>query len=58
VICQRGQKLSEGTAAWLWHEGIEAQTLEGGFEACKKAGELLVDTGRVRGAMNAVAPFG
>jgi rhodanese-related sulfurtransferase len=44
VVCQRGQKLSEGTAAWLRHEGIEAQTLEGGFEAWKKANELLVRT--------------
>jgi rhodanese-related sulfurtransferase len=24
VVCQRGQKLSEGTAAWLRHDGIEA----------------------------------
>lgn len=24
-------KLSEGTAAWLRYESIEAQTLEGGF---------------------------
>jgi rhodanese-related sulfurtransferase len=42
AVCQRGQKLSEGTAAWLRQEGIEAQTLEGGFEAWKKAGEPLV----------------
>jgi len=42
VVCQKGQKLSEGTAAWLRHGGIEAQVLEGGFEAWKKAGELLV----------------
>jgi rhodanese-related sulfurtransferase len=42
VVCQRGQKLSEGTAAWLRHEGIDAQTLEGGFEAWMKAGELVV----------------
>jgi hypothetical protein len=34
VVCQRGQKLSEGTAAWLRHEGIDAQTLEGGRIAC------------------------
>jgi rhodanese-related sulfurtransferase len=47
VVCQRGQKLSEGTAAWLRHEGIDAQTLEGGFEAWKKAGELLVRTGSI-----------
>jgi rhodanese-related sulfurtransferase len=42
VVCQRGQKLSEGTAAWLRYEGIDAQSLEGGFEAWKKSGELLV----------------
>jgi rhodanese-related sulfurtransferase len=33
VVCQRGQKLSDG---------IEAQTLEGGFEAWKKANEPLL----------------
>ena len=42
VVCQKGQKLSEGAAAWLRHGGVEAQNLEGGFEAWKKAGELLV----------------
>ena len=47
VVCQSGQKLSEGTAAWLRHEGIDAQTLEGGFEAWKKAGELLVRTDKL-----------
>ena len=47
VVCQRGQKLSEGTAAWLRHEGIDAQTLEGGFEAWKKAGEPLVRTDKL-----------
>ena len=47
VVCQRGQKLSEGTAAWLRHDGIEAQTLEGGFEAWKKAGEPLVRVDRL-----------
>jgi rhodanese-related sulfurtransferase len=44
VACQKGLKLSEGTAAWLRHDGIEAQSLEGGFEAWKKAGEVLVRT--------------
>lgn len=44
VVCQRGQKLSEGTAAWLRHEGIDAQTLEGGFAAWRKAGEPLLRT--------------
>jgi rhodanese-related sulfurtransferase len=47
VACQRGQKLSEGTAAWLRHEGIDAQTLEGGFEAWKKAGETLLRTDKL-----------
>ena len=47
VVCQRGQKLSEGTAAWLRHEGIDAQTLEGGYEAWSKAGETLVRTDKL-----------
>jgi rhodanese-related sulfurtransferase len=47
VVCQRGQKLSEGTAAWLRHEGIDAETLEGGFEGWKKAGEPLVRTDKL-----------
>ena len=33
VVCQRGQKLSEGTAALLRTHGIAAETLEGGTEA-------------------------
>jgi rhodanese-related sulfurtransferase len=44
VVCQRGQKLSEGAAAWLRHGGINAQSLEGGFEAWKNAGEPLLRT--------------
>ena len=42
VICQRGVKFSQGVAAWLRNEGLDAQSLEGGFEAWNKAGELLV----------------
>jgi rhodanese-related sulfurtransferase len=37
VICRRGQKLSEGVAAWLRIEGVAAETLDGGFEAWKAA---------------------
>lgn len=33
IICQRGLKLSHGTAAWLRHEGVSSDVLEGGFEA-------------------------
>ena len=32
VVCQRGQKLSEGAAAWLRHEGVPAEALAAGFE--------------------------
>jgi rhodanese-related sulfurtransferase len=47
VACQRGLKLSEGTAAWLRHEGAEARVLEGGFVAWRDAGLPLVRTGLV-----------
>jgi rhodanese-related sulfurtransferase len=47
VSCQRGAKLSEGVAAWLRHEGIAAENLEGGFEAWVAAGHSLVRTGKL-----------
>jgi rhodanese-related sulfurtransferase len=37
VICQWGKKLSEGTAAWLRHCNIAAESLEGGHVAWKQA---------------------
>jgi rhodanese-related sulfurtransferase len=40
VICQRGQKLSQGVAAWLRHEGIAADVLEGGFAAWTPSSNL------------------
>ncbi|MFL5331820.1 MAG: chromate resistance protein ChrB domain-containing protein [Geminicoccaceae bacterium] len=42
MVCQRGQKLSEGAAAWLRHEGVPAESLAGGFEAWRQAGLPLV----------------
>jgi rhodanese-related sulfurtransferase len=42
VVCQRGAKLSHGVAAWLRHEGIPAEVLEGGHEAWAAAGLPLV----------------
>jgi rhodanese-related sulfurtransferase len=33
VVCQAGRKLSHGVAAYLRHAGIDAEVLEGGFEA-------------------------
>ncbi|RVB24031.1 thiosulfate sulfurtransferase GlpE, partial [Mesorhizobium sp. M7A.F.Ca.CA.001.07.2.1] len=44
VVCQKGQKLSQGVVAWMRHEGISAESLEGGFEAWRDAGGLLVRT--------------
>src|ERR1700759_4923601 len=37
VICHKGQKLSEGTAAWLRHGNIAAEILEGGQVAWNEA---------------------
>lgn len=37
VVCQKGQKLSEGTAAWLRCGKVAAEVLEGGHLAWKEA---------------------
>jgi rhodanese-related sulfurtransferase len=42
VVCLRGEKLAQGTAAWLRHANAAAETLEGGFEGWKSAGLPLV----------------
>ncbi len=42
IYCQRGEKLSQGAAAWLRHQGVSARNVEGGFEAWRKAGLPLV----------------
>jgi rhodanese-related sulfurtransferase len=47
VVCQKGLKLSQGVGAWLRHARIDAQTLEGGFEAWRAGGQLLVKTDRL-----------
>ena len=47
VVCQRGQKLSQGAAAWLRHHGVAAESLEGGFEAWRQAEGLLVSPGQL-----------
>ena len=47
VYCQRGLAPSQGVAAWLRHEGIHAQTLEGGYQAWCESGEMLVRTGKL-----------
>ena len=47
VSCQKGLKLSQGVAALLRHDGIEAETLEGGFLAWRDAGQMLVKTAKL-----------
>jgi rhodanese-related sulfurtransferase len=42
VVCERGQKLSEGTAAWLRHAGVAAEVLDGGFRAWVAAAQPAV----------------
>jgi rhodanese-related sulfurtransferase len=47
VICHKGEKLSEGTAAWLRHNSIVAETLEGGQVGWKKAELPTVPAGKI-----------
>lgn len=47
VSCLRGAKLAQGTAAWLRQLGVEAETLEGGFEGWKDAKLPLLDTSKL-----------
>jgi rhodanese-related sulfurtransferase len=47
VYCRDGGDVSQGTAAWLRQAGIDAQTLEGGFEAWCKAEQPLLSTSRL-----------
>ena len=42
VICQEGLQLSQGVGAWMRAQGIDAQTMEGGFQAWRKERQLLV----------------
>ncbi|MBL0405871.1 chromate resistance protein [Microvirga aerilata] len=42
VICQKGLKISQGVAAWLRHEGVPADSLEGGALAWARAGLPMV----------------
>jgi rhodanese-related sulfurtransferase len=42
VVCLRGAKLAQGTAAWLRQANAQAETLEGGFEGWKASNLPLV----------------
>jgi rhodanese-related sulfurtransferase len=47
VVCLRGEKLAQGTAAWLRHLNVRAETLDGGFEGWKSAKLPLVQTSKL-----------
>jgi len=47
VVCHEGLQLSQGISAWLRHQGVTAQTLEGGFAAWRANGHLLVPADKV-----------
>jgi rhodanese-related sulfurtransferase len=47
VVCQHGLHLSQGVSAWLRHQGVAAQTLEGGFAAWRADGHPLIPADKV-----------
>ena len=47
VICLRGEKLAQGTAAWLRYVNVKAEALEGGFEGWKAAKLPLVPASKL-----------
>jgi len=47
VVCLRGEKLAQGTAAWLRHVNVDAEALEGGFEGWKAAKLPLVPASKL-----------
>lgn len=47
VICNKGLKLSQGVAAWLRHEGVAADVLEGGATAWRDANLPMVPASKL-----------
>jgi len=47
VVCAEGHRLSQGTAAWLRHEGLQGEYLLGGQAAWVAAGLPLVNPARI-----------
>jgi rhodanese-related sulfurtransferase len=47
LVCAEGHRLSQGTAAWLRHEGVDAEHLVGGHAAWIAAGLPLIDPGKI-----------
>ena len=58
VVCLRGQKLAQGTAAWLRHVNVTAEALEDGFEGWKAAKLPLVPRRNYPRAIRRDAPYG
>lgn len=58
VVCQRGLKLSQGAAAWLRHEGVRAETLEGGFAAWQEGASRRSMSRSCRRVMRKGEPYG
>jgi rhodanese-related sulfurtransferase len=46
-VCQNGLQSSQGVSAWMRHQGVVAQTLEGGFAAWRAEGHLLSPADKV-----------
>ena len=42
LVCEHGKSEAQGRAALLRHQGIDAQTLDGGFAAWRAANEMLL----------------
>lgn len=47
TVCDYGKEKAAGAAAWLRQEGIDAEILEGGFDAWKSAGLPTVDPAKL-----------
>lgn len=47
VVCAEGHRLSQGTAAWLRHEGVPSEYLMGGQAAWTASGLPLIDPGKI-----------
>lgn len=47
VVCAEGRRLSQGTAAWLRHEGVHAEYLMGGQAVWTAANLPLIDPGKI-----------
>ena len=47
VVCQDGLQSSQGVSAWLRHQGVVAQMLEGGFASWRAEGHPLIPADKV-----------